>query len=206
VCPDVGARTYAPRVATNNTPGRRPEHTASGRLLVRRPRWDDLEAVFRVHADPRTNVHNPSGPLADREEAKVQLGGWLEHWRQHEFGYWTVELAAPGAADPTGEVVGFAGVRHDVWLGQPALNLYYRLAPEHWGRGYATELARHALSVAGRSHPDLLVLARTRPDNVASRRTALAAGLVRRPDLETDDGTGLVVVLASRPAGTPAPS
>jgi [ribosomal protein S5]-alanine N-acetyltransferase len=181
------------------------ETTPSGRLLVRRPSPEDIDAVFRVHADPRTNAHNPQGPLADRGAAAALLDGWLGHWREHGFGYWTVHLAAADAARGPGEVVGFAGVRHDVWLGQPVLNLAYRLVPEHWGNGYASELARFALSSARRTHPELLVLARTRPDNVASRCTALAAGMVRRTDLEVDDGTGSVVVLASRPAGSQAP-
>lgn len=158
-----------------------------------------------MHADPRTNRHNPAGPLTDRRAAQAQLDGWLEHWDRHGFGYWTVELA-PAAASGPGGVVGFGGLRHDVWLGRPALNLYYRLAPEHWGLGYATELARHALAVARHRRPDLLVLARTRPDNVGSRRTALAAGMVRRTDLEDDDEGGPVVVLASRPAASRASS
>ncbi|GAA3509085.1 GNAT family N-acetyltransferase [Georgenia daeguensis] len=181
------------------------EPTPSGRLLVRRPSPDDLDVVFRVHADPRTNVHNPAGPPADLGAAAAHLEGWLEHWRQHGFGYWTVQLAAGREAQRPGELVGFAGLRHDVWLGRPVLNLYYRLAPEHWGHGYATELARFALGSARRMRPDLLVVARTRPDNVASQRTALAAGMVRRPDLEVDDEAGHVVVLASRPAGPQEP-
>lgn len=41
------------------------ERTAGGRLLVRRPTRDDLDDVFRIHGDPRTNVHNPTGPGRD---------------------------------------------------------------------------------------------------------------------------------------------
>jgi RimJ/RimL family protein N-acetyltransferase len=41
------------------------------------------------------------------------------------------------------------------------------------------------------------VLARTKPDNLASQRTAAKIGLQRRPELELCDRTGAVVVYAS---------
>ena len=94
--------------------------------------------------------------------------------------------------------IGFAGLRHAVWADQPVLNLYNRLAPSWWGRGWATALARHAVAWAGAAQPDLPVLARTEPANSGSIRTALAAGLVRRPDLEADDETGPTAILVTR--------
>jgi RimJ/RimL family protein N-acetyltransferase len=165
---------------------------------VRRPREDDLGDVFRIHGDPRTNTNNPSGPDRDRDMSHKRLSEWLEHWEEHGFGYWTVELAGTQINDkPCREVVGFAGVRHDTWLGTPVLNLYYRFAPEYWGRGYAGEVASHAAAWAISHHPQLPVLARTKPENIGSQRTAESAGLRRRPDLEADDGTGPVVILVS---------
>ena len=169
--------------------------TAAGRLGVRRPVPEDLEAVFRVHGDPRTNTHNPAGPDRDRDASRERLQEWLEHWELHGFGYWVVEsLAAPG------EVVGFTGVRHSTWLGERVLNLYYRYAPEHWGQGYAAEGARHAVAW-GRMHSAAPVHAYTTLDNLGSQRTALAAGLVRRPDLEGEhDGIHAVVFVSHWPA------
>ncbi len=157
---------------------------------VRPPRPDDLDDVFRIHGDPRTNLHNPAGPDRDREASRARLAGWLAHWHEHGFGYGVVE-------SDDGAVIGFCGVRTETWLGRPVLNLYYRFAPEVWGRGIASTVAAQAIRVAAEHSPDRPVLAYTTEDNTASQRTALAAGLVRRPDLEHElNGVWAVVFSA----------
>lgn len=189
-------------------PVKMPALTVSGRLLVRRPTPDDLDDVFRIHGDRRTNEHNPAGPDRDCAASGKRLAEWLEHWSRYGFGYWTVEAVDPESAGGGGTVIGFAGVRNETWLGRPVLNLYYRLSPEHWGRGYATELAQHAVAWAASAYPDLPVVARTRSENIGSQRTAEAAGLRRRPELEVADRGGPVVVLVTRwpaPPATPTP-
>jgi RimJ/RimL family protein N-acetyltransferase len=164
-------------------------------LSVRRPSFEDLDSVFAVHGDARTNVHNPAGPDRDRDASCARFRGWLDHWNEHGFGYWVVELL-DGDHDPT--VVGFTGVQHAVWLGRPVLNLYYRYGADHWGHGYATTGARHAIAWAAEHLPSLPVLACTTLENIASQRTAVAAGLVRRPDLEvTLNGLHAVVMVSS---------
>ena len=172
------------------------EPTAEGRLGVRRPALADLDAVFRIHSDPRTNTHNPTGPDRGRDASRERLREWIEHWERYGFGYWVVETLAPA-----GGVVGFTGVRHSTWLGEQVLNLYYRYAPQVWGQGYAAEGARHAVSWARTRFPAIPVHAYTTVGNVASQRTALAAGLVRRPDLEGEhDGIHAVVFVSHWPA------
>jgi len=180
-------------------PPRGLEPTAGGRLLVRRPTLEDLDDVFRIHGDLRTNAHNPAGPDRSRDASRRRLEEWLDHWARYGFGYWTA-LAADDvvAGSEEGAVVGFACVRHGTWLGRPMLNLYYRLARERWGRGYGTEVARHAVEWAASAHLELPVVARTRTENVGSQRTAEAVGLHRRPDLEVEDDAGRVVVFATR--------
>lgn len=132
-----------------------------------------------MHADPRTNLHNPTGPARTLAASTAMLQEWIAHWSAHGFGYQVVE-----AADSPGSVLGVTGVRHSTWLDVHVLNLYYRYGAEHHGHGYATEGARHVLAWARTRNPDLPVLANTTTDNVASQRTAVAAGLHRRPDLE----------------------
>lgn len=162
------------------------------RLVLRRPREADLDAVYRIHADPETNRYNPAGPDPDMAASRDRLQQWLGHWDRHGFGYWTVTASGEEAAP-----LGFCGVRHEQWLDQPVLNLYYRFGPEVWGRGLATEAACHAVTLASRHFPGVPVLARTKPDNLPSQRTALAAGLTRRAELDRHDGTGHAVVLAT---------
>jgi RimJ/RimL family protein N-acetyltransferase len=111
--------------------------------------------------------------------------------------------------DDDGTVVGFSGVRHQTWLGRPVLNLYYRYAPEVWGRGLASTVAAQVVRWAAEHHPERPVIAYTTDDNEGSQRTARAAGLVRRPDLEHElDGIWAVVfsVPENRSPSGPVPA
>lgn len=55
----------------------------------------------------------------------------------------------------------------------------YEFAPDHWGRGYATEIARSALDHAWDTVGLRRVIGIVYPDNVASRRVLDKGGMVR---------------------------
>jgi RimJ/RimL family protein N-acetyltransferase len=126
-----------------------------------------------IHGDPRTNEHNPAGPLTDVAAGREMLADWLEDWRRRGVGYWALE------DESNQRVVGFAGIRAIRAAGVELFNLYYRLAPEAWGRGIAGAAARAAVAWAHRDWPEVAVIARMQPGHVASERTALHAGLQR---------------------------
>src|SRR5579884_211279 len=150
------------------------------RLVLRRLRIEDGQAMFAVHGDPATNLYNPAGPHPDLGTSEEMLRSCLHHWEVYGFGYWAVTLLQEG------NIIGFGGVEHRVWREREVLNLYYRFTPSAWGQGYASELARTAVSLARAHLPPWPVIARVRPGNIASIRTAERAGLVRRPDLDTE--------------------
>ena len=145
----------------------------SQRLVLRAPTLDDEEALFAIHSDPETNRHNPAGPMPNRQVAGEMLRALVACWDVHGFGYWCVRLAG----DPT--VIGFSGVEVMEWNGRSILNLYYRLTPSAWGKGYATEAAAEAIKVGKIVRPDLPILARTRPPNIPSMRVAEKLGMKR---------------------------
>jgi ribosomal-protein-alanine N-acetyltransferase len=150
------------------------------RLILRRLHADDGPAMFAIHGDPATNLHNPFGPHADLAESEEMLRSCLDHWEGFGFGIWAVTF-------PHEEhVIGFGGIEHLIWRQRDILNLYYRFTPATWGNGYATELARTAVALAQEHLSQLPVVARTRAGNIASIRTAERAGLLRRPDLDTE--------------------
>jgi ribosomal-protein-alanine N-acetyltransferase len=155
-------------------------HLTTPRLVLRRLRMEDGPAMFAVHGDPATNLYNPAGPHRDLGTSEEMLRSCLHHWEVYGFGYWAVTLLQEG------NIIGFGGVEHRVWREREVLNLYYRFTPSAWGQGYASELARTAVSLARAHLPPWPVIARVRPANTASIRTAERAGLVRRPDLDTE--------------------
>jgi ribosomal-protein-alanine N-acetyltransferase len=150
--------------------------TRTERLSIDRLSVVDFDAMWSLHADPATNQFNPAGPLTARTDAQRQFGEWLGHWHEHGFGYWTVR-------DDEG-VVGFAGIRFSTWNDRTVLNLYYRFTPPAWGKGYAAEVAHAAVELWRAEHSAHPLIAYTKPGNVGSQRTALGAGLERRPDLD----------------------
>jgi ribosomal-protein-alanine N-acetyltransferase len=149
------------------------------RLALRCPHAGDASAFFQVDGDPETNRFSPYGPAPDLVASEARLHEWLRQWREDGYGYWALAVL------PDSAVLGFGGVRRIIWQGQAVLNLYYKLQPAIWRHGDATELARAAVSHAQAYLPHLPIIARTRPDNLASQRTAERAGLLRRPDLDT---------------------
>lgn len=153
----------------------------TGRLILRAPTLSDIHDVLGIHADPETNRHNPAGPMKDLREAQERISQWMNDWSMHGIGYWCV------ASLDNPQIIGVSGVRVMEWSGRQVLNLYYRFAPKAWGKGYATEVAKEAIRVANRHLPQLPVVVRTRPTNIASMRVAERIGLTRRPDLDTTE-------------------
>jgi RimJ/RimL family protein N-acetyltransferase len=112
------------------------------RLLLRPWRVDDLPAFAALNADPRVAEFLPK--CLERGESDAFAERIDAHFRQHGFGLWAVE--APGVAPFIG-FVGLAVPRFEAHF-TPCLEVGWRLAFAHWGRGYATEAARRVLAHA----------------------------------------------------------
>ncbi|MET8148055.1 GNAT family N-acetyltransferase [Actinoplanes sp. NPDC049668] len=163
----------------------------TARLTLRRPVPADLETIFAIHHDPKACLHNPSDLVATREDAEHLYGRWDEHWRRHGFGYWVIRDREPD------KILGFAGVKVVRFREIEVLNLFYRLDTRAWGAGVASEAAQAVVAWASEHLPEWTVVARVRPDNVASQRVACRAGLVRAEHLDDqgEDGLDWIFVL-----------
>lgn len=153
------------------------EDRTTARLRLRRPVLVDLSSVVAIDSDPRTNLHRPGGaPSAER--CAQTFREFLSEWDAHGVGYWVVELGD--------QVIGMAGVEPQCFSNRSCWNLYFRLSPEVWGRGFAVEAANEATAMALNTEPAWPVVARTRPSNYAAARVAIKAGLQRRPELDVN--------------------
>ena len=76
-----------------------------------------------------------------RAESDAMVDGIERHFGEHGFGLWAVEIPGPfrSSDSPDWSVKRFAAPF------TPCVEIGWRLAFEHWGRGYATEAARLAL-------------------------------------------------------------
>ena len=151
----------------------------TARLLLRPWRDNDRAPFAALNADPKVMEHFPR--TSTREETDVWVDRIVARMERQGFGLWAVEVA--GVAD----FIGFIGLNPaDAVLGRPVLEIGWRLAAEHWGRGYATEGARaslaHAFDVLGKDE----VVSFTTTANQRSRRVMEKLGLVHRPEDDFD--------------------
>ncbi|HUG14955.1 MAG TPA: GNAT family N-acetyltransferase [Thermomicrobiales bacterium] len=149
----------------------------TSRLILRRPTVADIETIHAIHSDPRTLEHNPGDALASREEAIERFRRWDAHWDAENIGYFSVDLR-----DDDG-TIGFCGVKLVTFQGQRVLNLFYRFDPRWWGQGYAGEAAGALLSFVERELSHLPLIAKVRPENVASHHIVARLGMVEQPAL-----------------------
>jgi len=109
------------------------------RLRLRQWRSSDLAPFAELNADPRVMEFFPS--TLTREESDAAVSRWQSQIAERGWGFWAVEVRA------TGQFIGFVGLQ--VPLAPlpfaPCVEIGWRLAHAHWGKGYATEAARGAL-------------------------------------------------------------
>jgi RimJ/RimL family protein N-acetyltransferase len=153
----------------------------TARLQVRWWVDEDVADLLAVYGDAEAMRWVGDGqplPLAQCEE-------WLRVTRRNyeARGYGMSALVERA----TGRVVGFCGLVHPG--GQAVAELKYALRREHWGRGLASEAAtgmvEHAASVLGLRE----IIATAAPENLASHRVLVKAGLQRAELRDNDDGS-----------------
>jgi RimJ/RimL family protein N-acetyltransferase len=143
------------------------------RLLLRAWRDDDLDAFAAMSADPEVMRH--LWPIEDRAASDAMAAAIRGHFDRHGFGFWAVE--APGVAP----FVGFAGlavVAYDAPF-TPAVEIGWRLARPHWGKGFATEAAAAALDQGFGPLGLAEIVAFTVPANRRSERVMQRLGMRR---------------------------
>lgn len=113
---------------------------ATPRLWLRPWREADREPFAAMNADPEVMRHFPA-PLS-REASDRSIGTFQAEHELQGWGRWAVEVKDGGA------FIGFIGlcVPQRALPFMPCVELGYRLARAHWGRGYATEGTQAALA------------------------------------------------------------
>jgi RimJ/RimL family protein N-acetyltransferase len=150
----------------------------TARLVLRGFRGEDLAPLAALNADPQVMAHL-RGPMGLQESA-AQLARFRQHWDEHGFGWWAVEL--PGLAPFIGWV-GLSRPRFEAHF-TPCVEIGWRLAAAFWNHGYATEGAREALRFGWeRVSPSLEeIVAFTVPANGRSRRVMEKLGMRHDPN------------------------
>jgi ribosomal-protein-alanine N-acetyltransferase len=153
--------------------------TRTDRLLLRRWREDDRAPFAAMNADPVVREHFQGTMSREASDAFVDL---IEAaWDERGWSLWAVEV--PGVAP----FIGYVGLwPADFVTGEPMVEVGWRLAREHWGRGYATEAAREALRFGFIDLGLDEIVSFTVPQNLRSIAVMERIGLVRDPTGDFD--------------------
>lgn len=112
---------------------------STARLRLRQWREADLAPFAALNGDPRVMEHFVK--CLSRTESDAFAREIMEHYREHGFCFWAVELRE------TSQLIGLAGLGVATFAAHftPCVEIGWRLAYDYWNRGYATEAARAAL-------------------------------------------------------------
>ena len=147
------------------------------RLILREFTPADLPRFAELSANPGLMQFSSKGPMSF-EDAAALLERILAPAR---LGKPTQFAVIPRE---TGELIGYCGFFHQTVDDVEELEIAYRLHPDFWGTGIATEAARavrdHAFGTLGVER----VISIIHPDNVRSQRVAEKNGLTKEKETE----------------------
>jgi ribosomal-protein-alanine N-acetyltransferase len=137
-----------------------------------------------LNADPRVMEYMP-GTL-DRAASDALIARAQAHFDRHGFGPWAAVLRS----DET-RLIGFVGLMVPSFEAHftPCVEVGWRLAFAHWGRGYATEAARAALAFGFGSAGLDEIVSFTSVGNARSRAVMERLGMRRDPADDFDHPT-----------------
>jgi RimJ/RimL family protein N-acetyltransferase len=156
------------------------DNLTTARLLLRRWRSSDRAPFQQINADPHVMEFYPSALTP--QETDEGIARIEQHFQQHGFGLYAAELIE------TKSFIGYIGLNIPSFEApfMPAVEIGWRLAFDHWGRGLATEgasaVVHHAFETLGLAS----VVSFTVPQNQRSRRVMEKVGMVQDPGADFD--------------------
>lgn len=151
------------------------------RLILRPTSEADGDAFAALNADPIVMRHYPQ--TYDRASSDASLGRMRAHFERRGFGMWTAETR------DSRTVIGMIGMQVPRFESHftPCVEIGWRLGPDQWGKGYATEGARAALHFGFTTLGLAEIVAMTTPGNLKSIAVMERLGMTRNPADDFDN-------------------
>ena len=139
------------------------------RLILRAFNEHDVDAMYLLGTIPEIIRYAGNQPLQSKAQAEEYLHKHpLRDYQVHGYGRYALVWKA------SNEVIGFSGIK---FLDEVQENeLGYRLYPEYWGKGLATEAARAVLPYAKQTLKLRRLISLIHPDNHASKNVVRKLG------------------------------
>jgi RimJ/RimL family protein N-acetyltransferase len=156
-----------------------PSTLQTARLILRPFRADDLDLFADCFANPDF-MRFSSGPFSRERTAEFieKVIGWDQAGLPSQF---VVTIRETGTA------IGYCGFLHQEVDSTPEIEIGYRLHPDYWNKGFATEAAR-AVRDHGFSELNLdRAISLIHPDNAVSRRVTEKNGMIMEKETTFKD-------------------
>src|SRR5665213_3603931 len=156
----------------------------TARLLLRQWRPEDGPLYAALNADPRVMEHYPE--VLTREESEASAARISAALHGKPFGLWAVEVRG------VCPFIGYVGLAEPGFAAPftPCVEIGWRLARAHWGRGYASEAATAVCDYGFGPLGLEQLVSFTVPVSWRSRRVMETLGM-RRDESEDFDHPGL---------------
>jgi [ribosomal protein S5]-alanine N-acetyltransferase len=141
------------------------------RLVLRKMRLDDAEAMFAHASDPEVTRYVLWDTDRSIEDSESFLRSATEGYERGDFGGWGIVLKDDGA------FVGTCGVDAGYAPEHARAELGYVLSREHWGKGLMPEAVRAVIAFGFEKLSLNRVEARCIAENTASARVMEKAGM-----------------------------
>jgi RimJ/RimL family protein N-acetyltransferase len=148
------------------------------RLLLRQWKSSDVDLLAKISSDPVVMEHFVSMPT--HEQIVAMVARINECFETKGYGLFAVEIK------DSGEFIGFVGLWDYKFESKftPCIEVGWRLAKEHWGKGYAPEAARRVLQFGFEEVKLAEIFSWTSKFNTNSIRVMEKIGL--RRDIDND--------------------
>lgn len=161
------------------------------RLNLRQMTEADAPLVYALNTSPGVlqYVHEPS--LQNEADAlRVIREIIMPQYTLYNLGRWAIERKEDG------QFMGWCGLKYLVDLDE--VDLGYRLMPQYWGKGYASEAAANTLAFGFAQRNLATIIGRAHIDNIASWSILEKIGMQFR-ELGQEDSETIKIYQAHRP-------
>lgn len=131
----------------------------------------DSDLIFLLTGNEKVMEFFPN--VLSYEETQQMVQKILHQYAEYSYCFWKVLLK------PDDQFVGIAGLLHQEIDNKTETEISYRILPEHWNNGYATEAADACKEYAETVLEKNRLISLIHPKNYASIRVALKLGAKR---------------------------
>ncbi|HEV2500669.1 MAG TPA: GNAT family N-acetyltransferase [Terriglobia bacterium] len=152
----------------------------TSRLVLRRWEDRDRDPFAEMNSDPKVMEFMPG--CLSRAESDLLVDRIGEHFREHGFGLYAVELRGER------QFIGYVGLAIPTFEAHftPCVEIGWRLAASAWGKGLTTEGARAVVQEAFEKLGPKRLVSFTVPANIRSRRVMEKLGMSHNPAEDFD--------------------